>query len=259
MSDYPAGWYDDPKDEEHRERYWDGQGWTHDVRDKIAPGWYDDPKRFGMERYWDGVAWTDQQRYATRLDDVFIAVAIRRKENRLVVAGDHVSWGDDSIRWDDVTGFDTVTNLYQGYISSYRVEITGDGQKVVMEIAPDGKQDDRTANGFATIVDQAQRIVAPRILNDLFARADAGETIEYEKVSVSPQGFAKGRKDPIPWTEYGGWRHQNALFEVHRMKGDKAKVAVRAHTSQLGRWILAALLEDYSRRYSGADVAGSAP
>lgn len=252
MSTYPAGWYDDPKDEEHRERYWDGQGWTHDVRDKFAPGWYDDPQRFGAERYWDGAAWTDQQRYVTRLDDVFTPVTIRKKEYRLVVAGDHVSWGDDSIRWDDVTAFDTLTMLYQGQISSYRVEIEGNGQKLLMEIAPEGKQDERTANGFATIVDQAQRVLTPRILGDLFARGDAGEIVEYEKVTLSPQGFSKGRKDPIPWSEYGGWRHQGAQFEVHRMKGDKAKVAVRAHTSQLGRWVIAALLEDYSRRYSAA-------
>lgn len=252
MSDYPAGWYDDPKDEEHRERYWDGQGWTHDVRDKIAPGWYDDPKRFGMERYWDGVAWTEQQRYATRLDDVFTVPAIRKKESRLVVAGDHLSWGDDRISWDDVTGFDSVTVVHNGLPALYRVEMHAGDRKFLMELAPEGKADERTQVAFNTVVDQAQRIVTPRILNDLFRRVDAGETIEYEKVTVSPQGFAKGRKDPVPWSEYGGWRHLNALFEVHRMKGDKTKVAMRTNTSQLGRWVLAALLEDYSRRYAGA-------
>lgn len=251
-TDYPAGWYDDPKDEEHKERYWNGEGWTHDVRDKIAPGWYEDPKRFGAERYWDGVVWTDDQRFVTRLDDIFTAVAFRKAERRLVVAGDHLSWAEESIRWDDVTSFDTVTILHNGQVVSWRVEIVGNDRKLTMEIAPQGKPDDRTADAFATIVDQAFRVVTPRILNGLYAQADAGEVVEYEKVAMAPQGFSKGRKDPIPWGEYGGWRNQGAQFEVHRRKGDKTKVAVRANTTHLGRWVIAALLEDYARRFSGA-------
>lgn len=248
-TEYPAGWYDDPKDEEHRERYWDGQGWTHDVREKVAPGWYDDPKRFGAERYWDGVAWTDEQRYVTRLDDVFTAPTIRKKEYRLVVAGDHLSWQDDSIGWDDVTWFDTLTMLSNnGQVAFYRVELRGNGRKLMMELVPEGSSDERTADAFATIMDQAQRIVATRILNDLFARADAGEVVEYEKLSMSPQGVGKGRKDPIPWSEYAGWRTQGAYFEIDRKKGDKVKTAVRLHTTQLERWVFSALLDDYARR-----------
>ena len=46
--------------------------------------------------------------------------------------------------------------------------------------------------------------------------------------------------------------HENAQFEIHRMKGDKRKVAVRANTTQLGRWILTALVEDYAGKYSKA-------
>jgi len=250
MSDYPEGWYDDP-DDKGRERYWDGQRWTEDTREKYPPGWYDDPKRFGAERYWDGSGWTHDVRFVTRLDDVYQAIALRKKEVRMVVSGEHLGWGDDSIKWDDVTGFDTVTTLHNGYPVSHIVTVLGEGRKFVMEIAR-GRDDQRTADAFATIVDQAYRVITPRILNDLYKRADAGEAIEYEKVTLSPQGFAKGGKDPVPWNEYGGWRTQNALLELSKMKGDKQKVAFRVNTTHLGRWVLTALIDDYSSRYSKA-------
>lgn len=252
MSDYPAGWYDDPKTE-GQERYWDGTGWTHDVRQAFAAGWYGDPDRFGAERYWDGAAWTDDRRFVTRLDDVFQPPTLRKKEQRLLVSGEELRWGDDSIRWDDVTGFDTVTMVNQGRVATYRVIAMGNNTKLSMEIPADTKAETRVANAFATIVDQAQRILAPRILNELYKRADAGEPVEYEKVVLSPQGFSKGSRDKlIPWSEYGGWRSNGAYFNIDRMKGDKTKKGIIVHTTQLGRWILSALVDDYSRRYSGA-------
>ena len=250
MSDYPEGWYDDPNDG-GRERYWNGEAWTEDVREKYPPGWYDDPKRFGAERYWDGSGWTHDVRFVTRLDDVYEAIAFRKKEVRLVVSGEHVAWGDESMRWDDVTGFDTVTTLHNGLPVSHIVTLVGDDRKLVMEIAR-GRDDQHTADGFATIVDQAYRLITPRVLNDLFTRADAGEAIEYEKVTLSPQGFAKSGKDPVPWSEYGGWRTLNAQFQIDRMKGEKPKAAVRVQTTQLGRWVLTALVDDFSSRYSKA-------
>lgn len=251
MSDYPAGWYDDPKTE-GQERYWDGTGWTHDVRQSFPPGWYADPDRFGAERYWDGAAWTDDRRFVTRLDDVFQPTTLRKKDRRLVVSGEELRWGDDSIRWDDVTGFDTVTIVHQGKIGLYRVTATGNNLKLFMELPPDVRDETRVAEAFATIVDQAQRVLTPRILKDLFARTDAGEVVEYEKVSLSPRGFAKGGKEPVPWSEYGGWRSNGAYFNIDRMKGDKIKKGVMVHTTHLGRWILAALVNDYSSRYSAA-------
>lgn len=250
MSDYPEGWYDDPNDG-GRERYWNGEAWTEDVREKYPPGWYDDPKRFGAERYWDGSGWTHDVRFVTRLDDVYQAIALRKKEVRLVLSGEHVAWGEDSMRWDDVTGFDTVTTLHNGLPVSHFVTLLSGERKLVMEIAR-GRDDQHTADGFATIVDQAYRLVTPRVLNDLYKRADAGEVIEYEKVALSPHGFAKVGKDPVAWSEYGGWRTQNAQFQIDRMKGDKQKTAVRVQTTQLGRWVLTALVDDYSSRYSKA-------
>jgi hypothetical protein len=248
MSDYPEGWYDDPKDE-GRERYWTGEGWTDDTREKYLPGWYEDPKRFGAERYWDGSGWTGEQRFVTRLDVVLPAVSLRKKDRRLVVSGAHVSWGDESIRWDDVSGFDSVTRLNNGRAVLNQITFTSEGGRLVIELVPP-RGDQGSVNAFETIVDQAYRVITPRILNDLFKRADAGEIIEYEKLSVSPQGFAKGGKDLVPWSEYAGWRTMNALLEISRKKGDKNKVAVRLNTTHLGRWILTTLLDDYAGRYS---------
>lgn len=251
-TDYPAGWYDDPKTE-GQERYWDGTGWTHDVRQAFAEGWYDDPDRFGFQRYWNGGAWTDDRRPVTRLDDVFVAPRIRKTEWRLLITGEELRWGDDSIRWDDVTAFDTVTIYNQGRLGLYRVTANANGNKFLMELPPDTGGETRVADAFATVVDQAQRILAPRFLNELFKRVDAGEVVEYEKVALSPQGFGKRGKGPVPWPEYGGWRHQGGgQLEIFRKDGDKTKVAVRVNTSQLGRWILIALVEDYAKRLSSA-------
>jgi hypothetical protein len=249
MSSYPQGWYDDP-DNQDRERYWDGERWTDDIRQKFQPGWYEDPKRFGSERYWNGSAWTDERRFVTRLDEIFPAVTFKKKDSRLVVAGDHVAWGDDSIRWDDVSGFDSTTRTHNGLPALYQIFLTADGAKMVIELVPPRGEAQRAANAFETIVDQAHRVITPRVLNDLFTRADAGETIEYEKVTLSAQGFAKGGKDAVPWSEYAGWRSMNALFEIHRHKGDKQKAAVKVNTTHLGRWVLSALVEDYASRYS---------
>ena len=252
MTDYPAGWYDDPKDE-GQERYWDGAQWTHEVRKIYPPGWYEDPDRFGAERYWDGRAFTDERRYVTRLDDVFVPVTVRKNEFRLVVSGEHLSWGESSIRWDDVTGFDAITHVYQGFVNHYEITATGEDSRLKIELAPEGRDDQRTANAFAVVNDQAHRVLTPRILRELFARGDGGDVVEYEKVAVSPRGFAKGVRDtPVPWAEFGGWRIQNGVLEVERMKGDKAKKAFRVRLTQLGRWVVPALLEDYSSRFSEA-------
>ena len=253
MSDeYPAGWYDDPKTE-GQERYWDGTGWTHDVRQTFAEGWYDDPDRFGFQRYWDGGAWTDDRRPLTRLDDVFVAPTIRKKEWRLLVTGEELHWGEDSIRWADVTSFDSVTIYNQGRLGLYRVNASGNGSKFLMELPPDQPGETRVADAFATVIDQAHRIITPRILAPIWKQVDAGEVVEYQKVAFSPRGFAKGSKnDPIPWSEYGGWRHSGGYFQVDRKVGDKLKRVVNVHTSQLERWVLVALLEDYTRRFSGA-------
>jgi hypothetical protein len=251
VSDYPAGWYDDPKDP-GQDRYWDGEQWTHDVRVRTSPGWYEDPDRFGAERYWDGAAWTDERRFVTRLDDVFIPLTIRRKEYRLVISGEHLSWADDTVRWDDVTDFDTLTHIYQGSVSHYAVTVKTQSGKLQIEMAPAGPEDQRTADAFATIVDQANRVVVPRILGPLFALSDAGQTVEYENVSMSPQGFAKGKDSPVPWTEYAGWRMQNGNFEIDRLKGGKPKKAVKVRPSLLGRWCLSALVDDHARRFSQA-------
>lgn len=250
MSSYPEGWYDDP-DDQGRERRWDGMHWTDEVREKFPAGWYDDPKRFGAERYWNGSAWTDEQRFVTRLEEVFPAPTFRKKENRLVVAGDHVTWGEDTIRWDDVSDFDAVTRVTNGVPGLYQIFVTGNGNKLVIELLPQ-RDDQRAGHAFATILDQANRVVTPRLLADLFKRADAGEAVEYQKVSLSPQGFAKGGKDPVPWSEYAGWRTMNALLEIHRTKGDKSKAAVKVNTTQLERWVLIALVEDFANKYSKA-------
>jgi hypothetical protein len=253
MSDFPEGWYDDPNDG-GLERYWNGEAWTEEARQKYVPGWYDDPKRFGMERYWDGAGWTHDVRFLTRLDDTYEAIGFRKKELRLVVGGEHLAWGDDSIKWDDVTGFDTVTTLHNGLPISHIVTVLGEDRKMVLEIAR-RRDDQRTGAAFDTVVDQAHRIVTPRILNQLFTRADVGEVVEYEKVSFSPQGVAKGDKDLVPWPEYGGWRTLNAQLTILRMKGQKQKTAFRVNTTHLGRWILTALIDDYSSKYSKAPVS----
>ena len=250
MSDYPEGWYDDP-DDQGRERYWNGAAWTAEVRQKYPPGWYDDPKRFGAERYWDGAGWTHDVRYITRVDGVYEPIALRKKEIRLLVTGEHLAWGEESIKWDDVTKFDTLTRLHNGLPVGYTVWIEGEGNRIQMELAT-SRKDQRVAEVFATISDQAFRIVTPRILNDLYQRADAGEVVEYEKVTLTQQGFAKGGKDEVPWSEYGGWRTQNAQLTIFKMKGDKQKAAVRVGTTQLGRWVLTALIDDYASRYSKA-------
>ena len=214
-------------------------------------GWYDDPDRFGAERYWDGRAFTDKRRFVTRLDDVFSPVAIRKKAFRLVVSDEHLSWGENSIRWDDVTGFDAITHAYQGLVNHYEITATGGGSRLLIELAAEGRDDQRTANALAVVNDQAHRVLTQRILRELFARGDSGEVIEYEKVALSPQGFAKGTRDtPVPWAEYSGWRIQNGVLEVERMKGGKGKKAFRVRLTQLGSRVVPALLEDYSSRFS---------
>jgi hypothetical protein len=214
-------------------------------------GWYDDPDRFGAERYWDGNGWTDERRFVTRLDELLQPTRYRKDDRRLVVSGDHVSWGDDSFRWDEMTGFDAVTNLDVNQRPSlYDVTINRDRDEFTFRI-PAGLDDGRIANAFATIVDQAHRMLVPRLLNELFRRADDGEVIDYDGVALSPRGFSKAKKDdPVAWADYGGWKVQGGVLQLDRMKGGKPKKAVRVNTTQLGRWILTALVEDYAKRYS---------
>ena len=212
-------------------------------------GWYEDPDRFGMERYWDGARWTNDRRSVTTLD---VALPWGRKtERRLVVSDEHLIWGDKSIRWDEVTEFNAQTKTENEQPVLYMVDVKDNDRKLLWHYPLNGRNDELATRAFATILDHAERIVVPRILTELFNRGEAGETIEYEKVTLSPQGFAKRRKDPIPWAEYGGWRFfPSGTFHIERMKGDQAKKAVSVSTTQLERWILIALLDDYSRRYS---------
>ncbi|HYI44644.1 MAG TPA: DUF2510 domain-containing protein [Actinomycetota bacterium] len=219
-------------------------------------GWYDDPDRFGAERYWDGKAWTDERRFVTRLDEFLQPTRHRKDDHRVVVTGEHLSCDDDTIKWDEMTGFDAVNKLdvnRRPFI--YSVTINRGGDEFTLDFPATLDKDGRIANTFVTIIDQAQRILLPRLAHELLRKVDAGEAIEFEGVAVSPRGFSKAKKndDPVPWAEYGGWRMQEAVFFLDRMKGGKAKKAVRVDTTQLGRWILPPLVEDHARRYSQAE------
>jgi hypothetical protein len=219
-------------------------------------GWYDDPDRFGAERYWDGTAWTDERRFVTRLDEFLQPTKHRKDDRQVVVSGEHLSCGDDAIKWDEMTGFDAVTNLdVNRRPSLYTVTIKRDRDDFTFHFPAALDNDGRIANTFATILDQAHRVLVPRLLNELFRKNDAGEVVEYEGVALSPRGFCKAKKDdPVPWAEYGGWNVQaGGVFQLDRMKGGKPKKAVRVSTTQLGRWLLTALVDDYARRYSQAD------
>ena len=214
-------------------------------------GWYADPDRFGAEDYWNGTAWTGERRFVTRLDEFLQPTRHRKDDRRVVVSGEHVSCGDDSIKWDEMTGFDATTHLdVNRRPSMYSVTINRDADEFTFNF-PASLDDGRIANTFATIIDQAQRVLVPRLLNELLEKTAAGEAVEFDGVALSPGGFSKAKKgDPVPWAEYGGWREQGGVFHLDRMKGGKAKKAVRVTITQLGRWILPALVDEHARRYS---------
>jgi hypothetical protein len=54
----PAGWYHHRLDPEVL-RFWDGDGWTDQLRRVPPPGWYPQPHDPSLRRYWNGSAWTD--------------------------------------------------------------------------------------------------------------------------------------------------------------------------------------------------------
>jgi hypothetical protein len=54
----PAGWYHHRLDPEVL-RFWDGNGWTDQLRRVPTPGWYPHPEDPSRRRYWNGSAWTD--------------------------------------------------------------------------------------------------------------------------------------------------------------------------------------------------------
>ncbi|HWW45906.1 MAG TPA: DUF2510 domain-containing protein, partial [Acidimicrobiia bacterium] len=54
----PAGWYHHRLDPEVL-RFWDGNGWTDQLRRVPPPGWYPQPHDPSLRRYWNGSAWTD--------------------------------------------------------------------------------------------------------------------------------------------------------------------------------------------------------
>ena len=160
-------------------------------------GWYDDPDRFGAERYWDGEAWTDEQRFVTRLDEILRLSRYDKDDRRLVVSGEHVSWGDDSIRWDEVTGFDVVTRLdVNRKPALYVVTINRDRDDFTFNFT--AGHDDRMASAVDTIIDQAQRVFLPRLANELLRRVDAGEAVESREWRCPLVVSARPRSRTIP-------------------------------------------------------------
>jgi hypothetical protein len=53
----PAGWYHHRRDPEVLQ-YWDGGGWSDQLRRVPSAGWYPHPQEAASLRYWNGSAWT---------------------------------------------------------------------------------------------------------------------------------------------------------------------------------------------------------
>ena len=76
MTARAADWYPDTK-VPGGERYWDGDGWTEQRRNRRgvvpggtpAAGWYPDPTMTNTRRYWDGERWTrwEHQRLSSQV------------------------------------------------------------------------------------------------------------------------------------------------------------------------------------------------
>ena len=246
MQEVQAGWYADPQ-VAGQIRYWDGAQWTEHVRP--APGWYPDPQQADHERYFDGSGWTDQVRFVPVLDGMFHSTTFRKnKEFRLLITSRELCWDEDVVRWDDVTGFDQVIHTQAGSVLSYEVKMPHP-KPWGFFLAPQGRNDERTARAYGIVLEQARRMLTPRFATELLTAGENGAPIEFEKVVLSPAGFAKGKDDPIPWSEYAGWKVGGMTLEISRQKGDKVKKGIRVTTTMLGKWVVPVLVEEYARRY----------
>ena len=224
------------------------------------PDWYPDPQQPERDRYWDGSAWTDNIRARTLVDEMLKSGGfVRAKEQRLVVTTDGLSWGDEQVRWDDVTDFSQLitSQEYRGVIL-YEVHLQCSDRVVRVVFEPRSKRDAATRRAYDVILAQLKRTVGQRVLNGLIRMMDAGEPVRIGGLRLAPEGFMAEDKrgENVPWTEYAGVevrRGNSVVIELFRAKpGGKRKQACRVKVNLLRGWILPPLIEEHARRYAPA-------
>jgi Protein of unknown function (DUF2510) len=257
VSGTPAGWYPDPEDAA-QQRYWDGAQWTEHVAPATAPeaGWHPDPSARGQLRYWDGRAWTDHVQEVPLFDGMVPLVTFgRKKEQHLLVTTEEVVWGDERIRWSDVTWFSQLITVQNGVETVYEIWLDrGDVQSRLI-FARGTKSNRLPRLAYDTIIDQLGATLGARIVEGLLGMVADGEPVRTAGLVFSPEGFGlEAKGDLVPWTEYAGieiFGHEGIYVQLFRQHGDKRKKVVRVKVDQLRAWAIPPVVEAHARRYGG--------
>jgi Protein of unknown function (DUF2510) len=220
-------------------------------------GWYPDPQQPDHQRYWDGSEWTEHFDPQTLVDATFrVGGIVRSKEKRLVVTSEGLSWGDERVRWDEVTSFSQLVTIQSGYETMFEIWIVCGDRVVHLLIPRMKKRDQRAKQAYQAIIGVLKRTVAPRILAGLLQDVDAGSSITFAKLRLSPEGFAhEGKRgETIPWSDYAGMEvrgYTSIILELFRLTpGGKRKRACRLEVDLLHGWLLPPLVEEHARRYA---------
>jgi hypothetical protein len=259
VSSVPPGWYADP-DLPQRRRYWDGAQWTEHVEappPAMAPGWYQDPRVEGQQRYWDGAAWTDHVQLVPLFDgEVPLPIGIRGKERHLVVTTEELVYGDDHVRWDEVSWFTQLIVVQNGAEVQYTIRLIHGNMETSLMLGNGMSRHPTSRRAYDAVIGQLRRTLGVRVINGLLDMVDRGETIRTAGLVFSPQGFGQeGKGDLVPWAEFAGIEvdsYEGIWVRLFRTKGgDKRKQAVRAKVEQLHSWAIPPVVEACARRYAG--------
>ena len=220
-------------------------------------GWYPDTQQRGQQRYWDGTQWTEHV-HIPPLFDAQLAqgfTTIRTKYKQMVITHEELVWGDQRIRWDEVTWFTQLTTQMSGFDVEYQVTFQCGDRVEPVVFGARVKRDPIGTRAYEIIIDQLRRTIGARVYAGVMEMVDRGEPVRLGGLVLSPQGFAQEDKgDEVqPWTTYAGVEvtgHHAPFIEIFRVRDDgKRKRACRVMVDMLRGWVIPPIVEEHVRRY----------
>jgi hypothetical protein len=227
-------------------------------------GWYADPQGPETQRYWDGGQWTAHVRRPPLLDvtlDSAVAGEYTKKPpaipRQLVILPEELWWGDQHVRWDEVTGCRSRIVYRNNHAIRFEAALERGAEFPLAIVYAQWRKGEAEAKQVLNfIIEQVRQTVAPRVLEHLLGRMDAGEPVRVSGLRLSPEGFQhEGKSDRVPWTEYGGVKVGKGFeifVQIFRAKpGGGKKRACRVEVDMLRSWVLPPLIEEHARRFGG--------
>lgn len=218
-------------------------------------GWYPDTQQPGQQRYWDGQRWTEHVQVVPLFDAMLTLGTLRTKLRRMVVTPEELWWGDEHVRWDEVTWFSQVTQTVSGGAVQYALHLQCGDRAVVVIFGARVKRQPIGTQAYQVILEQLKRTIGTRVLTGLIRMVDAGEIVRVGGLVLSPAGFATDTKDGEvhPWTVYAGVEVTGIdvpFIEIFRVREDgKRKRACRVQIDMLRGWVIPPVVEEHARRY----------